>query len=55
MAPEVAGTLEERLLDHARRHPGWIIPGLGHNYDETMLTRLRQRGTRGPAWLLASR
>ncbi len=55
VAPEVAGTLEERLLDHARRHPGWIIPGLGHNYDETMLTRLRQRGTRGPAWLLASR
>ena len=55
VAPAVSASLEERLLEHARGHPGWILPGLRYNCDDELFRRIRESGFKGPAWVLARR
>jgi radical SAM superfamily enzyme YgiQ (UPF0313 family) len=53
--PEKISLLEikDKLLCYASQNPRWIIPDTVFALDETLQTKLRLRGKRGPLWELA--
>jgi len=55
VSPAVVDSIEETLLNHAREHAGWILPGSGHNCNPELFDRIRKTGYRGPAWALLRR
>jgi radical SAM superfamily enzyme YgiQ (UPF0313 family) len=42
--------IHEILLEEKRRHPHWIVPPLGINFDGKLFKRLRRAGLHGPLW-----
>ena len=42
--------IEQLLLEQAKDHPRWAMPGLGVNFSEDLFDRLRAAGMYGPLW-----
>jgi radical SAM superfamily enzyme YgiQ (UPF0313 family) len=42
--------IREIVLEREGRHPHWIVPPLGINFDANLFRRLRRAGLHGPLW-----
>jgi radical SAM superfamily enzyme YgiQ (UPF0313 family) len=43
-------SIVELLAQPQHRHPRWVVPPLGINFDPRLFELLRRRGLRGPLW-----
>ena len=50
--PWLQDDLIERIENYARRHPNWIVPGLGIKTNVQVLKKLRERKIKGQLWRL---